>query len=338
MLLLELAQLGPEILAHLGRVIHHAAVDHGVQSGLSQAAGQRAAGEGGAVGAGGQGVGRVAPGAHRADGHAGAQLLGHGAGVGLHAVVLMGEQLAGTAGANLHLVEHQQDALLIAQIAQALKELLGGGTDAALALNGLGEDGANVVAHLLLHGLQIVELSIAEALGQGGEPLGIVDDLLAGGGGGGQRAAVEGLQHGDDHIALGVAVVHGVLTGQLDLTFVGLGAGVGEEHLLEAAVLADQLTDLDGGLVVVVVGAVHQTLSPIQRLHNGGMVVAQAVDGDAAHKVQELVPVQVPDPSALAVVHHDGHTGVVAVQILVSDSDGLSVALELLDHGNRPPL
>ena len=338
MLLLELAQLGAEILAHLGRVVHHAAVDHGVQSGLSQTAGQRAAGEGGAVGAGGQGVGRVAPGAHRADGHAGAQLLGHGAGVGLHAVVLMGEQLAGTAGANLHLVEHQQDALLIAQIAQALEELLGGGTDAALALNGLGEDGANVVAHLLLHGLQIVELSIAEALGQGGEPLGIVDDLLAGGGGGGQRAAVEGLQHGDDHIALGVAVVHGVLTGQLDLTFVGLGAGVGEEHLLEAAVLADQLTDLDGGLVVVVVGAVHQALGPVQRLHDGGMVVAQAVDGDAAHKVQELVPVQVPDPGALAVIHHDGHTGMVSVQILVSDGDGFGVALELLNHGNRPPL
>ena len=244
----------------------------------------------------------------------------------------MGKQLAGTAGADLDLVKHQQDALLVAQVAQALEELLAGGADAALALDGLGEDGANVVAHLLLHGLQVVELSIAEALGQGGEPLGVVDDLLAGGGGGGQSTAVEGLQHGDDHIALGMAVVHRVLTGQLDLTLVGLGAGVGEEDLLEAAVLADQLADLNGGLIVVVVGAVHHVLGAVQRLHDGGMVVAQAVDGDAAHEVQILVVVQIPDPAALAAVHHDGHSGVVAIQIFIRSGDGFGIALELLDH------
>ena len=282
--------------------------------------------------AGGQGFGGVATGADRADGNTGAQSLGHGAGIRLHTVVLMGKQLTGTAGADLDLVEHQQDALLIAQVTQALEELLAGGTDAALALDGLGEDGAHIVAHLLLHGLQVVELSIAEALGQGGEPLGIVDDLLAGGGGSSQSTAVEGLQHGDDHIALGMAVVHRVLTGQLDLTLVGLGAGVGEEDLLEAAVLTDQLTDLNGGLIIVVVGAVHHVLGAVQRLHNGGMVVAQSVDSDAAHEVQVLIVIQVPDPASLAAVHHDGHSGVVAIQIFIRSSDGFGIALELLNH------
>ena len=49
--------------------------------------------------------------------------------------------------------------------------------------------------------------------------------------GGGQGTAVEALEHADDHITLGVAVVYGVLTSQLDLSLVGLGAGVGEEHI-----------------------------------------------------------------------------------------------------------
>ena len=164
-----------------------------------------------------------------------------------------------------------------------------------------------------------------------------MNDLLTGSGGGSQRAAMEGLQHGDDHIALGVAMVLGVLTGQLDLAFVSLSAGVGKEHLVKAAVLANHLTDLDGGLVVVVVGAVHHILGAVQSLHDGGVMVTQAVDGDAAHEIQILIAVQIPDPAALALVHHDGHSGVVAVQILISSGDGLSIALESLNHGKSPP-
>ena len=159
-----------------------------------------------------------------------------------------------------------------------------------------------------------------------------MDDLLAGGGGGSQGAAVEAFQHTDDHIALGMAVVHRVFTGQLDLSLIGLSAGVGIEYLVEAAVLHDHLGHLDGGGVVVVVGAVEHTGVVRQSLHHGGVVVAQAVDGDAAHEVQILVVVQVPDPAALAAVHDDGHTGVVAVQVLVGSGDGFGVALEFLNH------
>mgnify|MGYP001122743264 CR=1 FL=1 len=79
----------------------------------------------------------------------------------------MREKLAGTAGADLDLVEHEEDALLIAQVTQALQEFLGSGTHTALALDRLGQDGADVLVHDVLDGLEVVELSIAEAGGQG---------------------------------------------------------------------------------------------------------------------------------------------------------------------------
>ena len=97
---------------------------------------------------------------------------------------------------------------------------------------------------------------------------------------------MEALEHADDHVTLGVAVVHGVLTSQLDLSLVGLGAGVGEEHLLKAAVLHNHLADLNGGGVVVIVGAVEHGVGPLLHgLHDGGVTMTQAVDGDSAHKI-----------------------------------------------------
>ncbi len=281
---------------------------------------------------GGEGLGRVAAGADRADGHAGAERLRHGAGIGLHTVILMREELAGAAGADLDLVEHEEDALLVAQVAQALQELLRGGTHAALALDGLGQDGADVFVHDVLDGLEVVELGIAEAGGQGLEVA--VDGILTGGGAGGEGAAVEGVLHRDDDEALGMAVILGVLAGELDLAFVGLGAGVGKEDLIKAAVLDDELRGLDGGLIVEVVGAVEDGLRTLlQALDDGGMAVAETVDGDAADEIEVLVAVLVEDVDALAALHGDGHTDMVAVEILVTVFDDFRIGLELFDHG-----
>ena len=125
----------------------------------------------------------------------------------------MREELAGTAGADLNLVEHEEDALLVAQVTQALQEFLGSGTHAALALDRLGQDGADVLVHDVLDGLEVVELSIAEAGGQGLEVA--VHRILAGGRAGREGAAVEGVLHRDDDEALGMAVILGYLRASL---------------------------------------------------------------------------------------------------------------------------
>ena len=183
-----------------------------------------------------------------------------------------------------------------------------------------------------LDGLEVVELGIAEAGGQGLEVA--VDGILTGGGAGGEGAAVEGVLHRDDDEALGMAVILGVLAGELDLAFVGLGAGVGKEDLIKAAVLDDELRGLDGGLIVEVVGAVEDGLRTLlQALDDGGMAVAETVDGDAADEIEVLVAVLVEDVDALAALHGDGHTDMVAVEILVTVFDDFRIGLELFDHG-----
>ena len=66
--------------------------------------------------------------------------LRHGHQVGLDAVVLDREQLAGAAEAGLHLVDDEQDPLAVADRAQPLEELRRRGDEAALALDGLDDD------------------------------------------------------------------------------------------------------------------------------------------------------------------------------------------------------
>ena len=144
---------------------------------------------------------------------------------------------------------------------------------------------------------------------------------------------MEGVLHRDDDEALGMAVILGILAGELDLAFVGLSAGVGEEDLVEAAVLDDELRGLDGGLIVEVVGAVQDRLGALlEALHDRGMAVAQTVDGDTADEVEVLVAVLIEDVSAFAALDGKGHTDVVAIEVLVAVLDDFGVGLELFDH------
>ena len=130
-----------------------------------------------------------------------------------------------------------------------------------------------------------------------------------------------------------MAVILGVLAGELDLAFVGLGAGVGEEDLIEAAVLDDQLRSLNSRLIVEVVGAVQNRVGALfEALHDRGMAVTETVDGDTADEVEVLVAVLIEDVSAFAALDGKGHTDVVAIEILVAVLDDFGVGLELFDH------
>ena len=76
----------------------------------------------------------------RAERHAAGDALGQADDVRLDAPVLDGEHLAGAAHAGLHFVGDQQDAVLVAQLAQLAMELRRRHEVAAFALDRLDED------------------------------------------------------------------------------------------------------------------------------------------------------------------------------------------------------
>ena len=93
----------------------------------------------------------------RAEGHAAGERLGEGGDVGQDAVMLVGEQLAGAAQAGLNLVGDEQRAGGVGEVARGLEKLARDGTDAALALNGLDEDGADFGGEFRAEVVDVVE-------------------------------------------------------------------------------------------------------------------------------------------------------------------------------------
>ena len=143
----------------------------------------------------------------------------------------------------------------------------------------------------------------------------MVEHLLAGGGQGGQGAAVEAVHQADDLIAALAVGVAAVLAGRLHGAFVGLGTGVGKEHLVKAGALAQGLA----GVGVVQVGGMLQLA---RLLAHGGhpvrVAVAQAVHADAAGEIQIFLAVKIGDMQPAALLQGDlvaaigvGHMGIV---------------------------
>ena len=142
----------------------------------------------------------------------------------------MGEETAGAADAGLHLVENQQQAVLVAQLAQAAQALRRHRTHAALALDRLDQDGGGLGTDGRLQRGMITERHLVEALDLRAEAFKIL--LLAAGRDRGQRAAVEGAFESDDAETFGVAPDRVILAGHLDRAFERLGTRIGEEHLV----------------------------------------------------------------------------------------------------------
>jgi len=74
------------------------------------------------------------------------QRLGHGHQVGRHAPLLAGQPGAGAAGAGLHLVGDEHDAVLVAQRARRLGKFRRRHVEAAFALHRLQDDGRHALA------------------------------------------------------------------------------------------------------------------------------------------------------------------------------------------------
>ena len=144
---------------------------------------------------------------------------------------------AGAPDAGLHLVDHEQDAVVVAQRPE-LGQPPGGRDDvAALALDRLDEDGGHVggIGERVNSTSSMYAAPVRASASYGSAVRGVEragrDDAEAGplaGLAGGQREAaerapVEGAEEGD-HVG-----PPGVVAGQLERRLDGLGAGVGEE-------------------------------------------------------------------------------------------------------------
>ena len=117
-------------------------LDH-VQHRQGGGAGDRRAGIGAAEPARLGGVDHRGTADHGREREAAGQRFGDGDHVGLHAGMLDAEHPAGAAEAGLHLVDDQQDAMAVAERAQAFEQFGGGGDEAAFALHRFQHDGGD---------------------------------------------------------------------------------------------------------------------------------------------------------------------------------------------------
>ena len=95
---------------------------------------------------------------HGTHGHAIGNALGKAHNVGLHAIGLECKRLAGAEDATLDLVGDKNGAHLVCQVARRRHKLLGHGVHAALALNRLEHDGADLASQLLKDRTQFVDI------------------------------------------------------------------------------------------------------------------------------------------------------------------------------------
>ncbi len=117
------------------------------------------------------------------------------------------------------------------------------------------------------------------------------------------EAAAEG---DDDALLRRPALRRGPLAHQLDRYFIGLGAGVAQEHAAgEARGLHQLLRQVQRRLAVEHVAGVPELVGlGQQRGLQVGVVVAEAAHRDAGRQVDELAPLRIPEPRSLAALEH----------------------------------
>ena len=286
------ATRGDEVLAGLAGVVEQALGGDGVEDGQPGRTGQRVPAERRAVHARREHPADVgSEGDEGADGHAAAEALGEGDGVGDDTRLLEGEPRPGAADAGLDLVEDEQGACLVGDLAGRLQVAGGGGEHAALPLHRLEDDGAGLVGDGGAQGVDVAPRDVADAGEQRLERLAV--GLLVGERQRSGAAPVEGALGRDDPGAAGAA---GELDGRLDR----LGPAVAEEDraaLRRAGDGEEPLGELDlrdGGEEVRHVDELPGLLG--DRRDEGGVVVAEGVDGDAADEVEVAAGRRRPTP------------------------------------------
>ena len=155
-----------------------------------------------------------------------------------------------------------------------------------------------------LDGIEVVELRFWKAGDLGLEQR--LESLLARCRHGRERAAVEAADEGDD-LMRAALVQRAEFARELDRALIGFGAGIGEEHLVEAAVGDQRLGELQAGPVEEG-GARRQQQFCLrgQRVGNDRGRMAEAIDGPALHEIEIALAAVVPQVGAFALDEDGG--------------------------------
>src|SRR5262245_43089876 len=305
---------GPEpvhqIAAALGGLLPELAVEHGGHGGQRDRGDERRPAEGRSMGSRYQDAGDILARQHGADRHAVGKRFRERHDVRLDPVVLIGPEPPGPRDAGLDLVDDEERARLVAELAQPAQVVVVGQVHAALALDAFHDDASGAVVDRALHRAQVVVGHVLEAGHQGLKAVLVL--LLAGRRQGREGAPVERVAGGHELDAVRRDPLACILAGDLERRLVGLGAGVREEHAVGERMLDEQLGQVDLRRRVIEVGDVQERR---RRLLDGAghswMAVPQRGDRDARAEVQVLAALRVPD--AHAVASHENDRGAAAV-------------------------
>jgi hypothetical protein len=211
----------PELCAALDELLF---LDH-LEHGVGRRAGDRVADVGAAVVSRLHRLGDRLAAEERRDREAAAEALAEGQDVGHHGLVLEREHLARASDPGLDLVENQQRAVRVTQLAQPAQVAVGRNVHAAFSLDGLDDEGGGVRVDRALCGREIAERDhhlFRQQVAIGVAMLGLADH-----GERAQRPAVERALGGDELAPTGRAVR------ELQCAFDRLGARVDEEAARE---------------------------------------------------------------------------------------------------------
>ncbi len=232
--------------------------------------------------------------------------------------------MSGAADAALHLVEEEQQIVLIAKRAQAAEEFGRADVNAAFALNRLDEDRGRLVVDECGERFEIIEF--AEHKTRYERTKSLLDFFLRSGAHAAVGAAVEGAFGADDFRAftLFAALGDAVEPREFDQGFVGLGAAVTEKNAARAGVADETLREL------ALIGMTEKIADVDERgglgLHGGDptrVAMAKGIDRDAGGEIQVAAASIVPDVGAFAANQVHGRTAVVFHHIRIVESGGV---------------
>ena len=173
---------------------------------------------------------------------------------------------------------------------------------AALALDRLQQNSADIIIHLSLQRLNITvghkHMSRAQ------RTVAYMIIIMTGSSQRIKGASVEGFVRRNNFI-FRRCFAHAILTRQLHSALIALCAAVGKENAVHAGSLGHHTQGLRLNLSIIQIGAVHQLGSLLtDSLHQHRMIITKAVDSDTGKSIYILIALVVPHTAALTKLHN----------------------------------